>query len=274
MRLHVRHETAYTYATPATRALETLRLTPRGHDGQFVVDWRIDVDRDCRLEQGVDPFGNTVHTFSVEGPLDRLAIVAEGHIETSDTSGVLSGQMERFPPVVFLRDTPLTDSDAAIRDFAKRIAARAGSTRLEVAHALMHAIRERLRFEIDSTNAGTSAVEAFRLGHGVCQDFAHVLIASFRHLDIPARYISGYLRPEDGDEEQHAGHAWAEALIDGLGWVGFDAANGVCPTDAYVRLAVGLDYLGAAPVRGTRYGGTGETMSVRVEVELARHGSR
>jgi transglutaminase-like putative cysteine protease len=268
MRLRVRHESAYAYAAPATRAIETLRLTPRSHDGQFVVDWRIDIDHDCRLDQSTDPFGNTVHSFTVEGPLPGLVIVAEGRVETTDTSGVLSGQIERFPPVIFLRDTALTVSDEAIRDFAST---HAEGKPLDVMHAIMQGIRDRLTFNVDATDTGTSAVEAFGGGRGVCQDFAHIFIAAVRHLGIPARYVSGYLRRTDGQNEQEAGHAWAEALIDGLGWVGFDPANGISPTDAYIRLAAGLDYLGAAPIRGTRYGGSGEKLAVRIEVEdLAR----
>lgn len=268
MRLRIRHQTAYAYAKPAHRVIETLRLTPRGHNGQFIVDWRIDVDHDCRLDQVSDPFGNTMHNFTAEGPLDGLVVTAEGHIETSDTNGVVSGQVERFPPPVFLRDTVLTTSDAAIRDFARSVAASAGSSQLDLLHALMAGIRERLRFNINATDTGTSAIEAFRMGSGVCQDFAHVLIGAVRHLGLPARYVSGYLCRTDYID-QEAGHAWAEVLIGALGWVGFDAANGICPTEAYVRLAVGLDYLSAAPVRGFRYGGEGESLTVHVEVENA-----
>lgn len=271
MRLRVRHETSYTYETPAKRAIEVLRLTPRGHDGQFVVDWRIDVDRDCRLEQSTDPFGNVVHSFTVEGPLDSLTIIAEGRIETNDTHGVVVGQVERFSPIVFLRETGLTTADAEIRSFAE--AAAVGSPpRVDLMHRLMSGIRERMRFETNATDTGTSAIEAFRHGHGVCQDFAHVFIAAARHLGIPTRYVSGYMRRIDGENDQDAGHAWAEALVDDLGWVGFDPANGIAPTEAYVRLAVGLDYLGAAPVRGVRYGGAGEKLAVRVVVELAGRG--
>jgi transglutaminase-like putative cysteine protease len=270
MRIHIRHETAYTYATPAKRAIEVLRLTPRGHDGQFVLDWRIDIDHDCKLDLTHDAFGNFVNSFTAEGPLQGLTIVAEGLIETSDTHGVLSGQIERFPPTIFLRDTMLTTSDAAIREFARSITGD-GASQLETMHALMAGIRARMRFEVDATDTGTSATEAFRMGHGVCQDFAHVFIAAVRHLGVPARYVSGYLSRAD-NIHQDAGHAWAEALIDGLGWVGFDPANGICPTESYVRVAVGLDYLGAAPIRGTRYGGSGESLTVRVKVENASRG--
>ena len=125
-------------------------------------------------------------------------------------------------------------------------------------------------------------------GHGVCQDFAHVFIAAARHLGHPARYVGGYLfQPAlshwqsqgsagqtQSTDAQDAGHAWAEALVPHLGWVGFDPANGISPTDAYVRVAVGLDYLGAAPVRGTRYGGGGESLAVKVIVHDASRGGR
>jgi transglutaminase-like putative cysteine protease len=100
------------------------------------------------------------------------------------------------------------------------------------------------------------------------------MIAAARHLGVPARYVGGYLFREDGVSKQEAGHAWAEALVDQLGWVGFDPANNMSPTDAYVRMAAGLDYLGAAPVRGTRYGGAGETLSVRVTVSQAARPNR
>jgi transglutaminase-like putative cysteine protease len=122
-----------------------------------------------------------------------------------------------------------------------------------------------LRFDVDATDTGTSAKEAFGLGHGVCQDFAHIFVAAVRHLGIPARYVSGYLCRGD-TTKQGSGHAWAEALVPDLGWVGFDPANNLCPTDAYVRVAMGLDYLGAAPIRGARYGGTGERLTVKVDV--------
>jgi transglutaminase-like putative cysteine protease len=267
MRLRIEHETSYAYETPATRTVQILRLTPRGHDGQFVINWRIDVDHDCRLEATNDPFGNKVHSFSLEGPLESLTITASGEVETLDTHGVVSGQMERFPATLFLRDTPLTTPDRAIRAMAEGAARRGGSDQLAVLHELMNDIRGKMRFDVDGeTHSQTSAREALALGHGVCQDFAHVFIAAARHLNMPARYVGGYLYQADMMAEQTAGHAWAEAKVNDLGWVGFDPANGICPTDGHVRVATGLDYLGAAPVRGTRFGGTGEILTVKVSV--------
>jgi transglutaminase-like putative cysteine protease len=108
------------------------------------------------------------------------------------------------------------------------------------------------------------------LRRGVCQDIAHIFLSAARHLRIPARYVSGYFHRIDGVTEQDAGHAWVEAYIENFGWVAFDPTNGICTADAHIRVAIGLDYLGAAPVRGARYGGSGETLHVAVAVEQAR----
>src|SRR5690606_9967804 len=125
--------------------------------------------------------GNVMHSFTVEGPLDGLSIVAEGEVETQDTSGVVTGQVERMPPEVFLRETPLTTPDAAIREAAAEAAAASDGEPLPMLHALMNGIRERMRFEVDATDTGTTAGEALAAGRGVCQDFAHVFIAAARH---------------------------------------------------------------------------------------------
>jgi len=285
MRFNIRHETTYTYGTPATRVIDVLRLAPRGHNGQFVINWRVDVDQDCRVDQTADPFGNIVHSFSADGPIESMSIVAHGRVETTDTSGVLSGQIERFPPVVFLRDTPLTESSAELHAFAEKATAGAQSP-LDQMHGLMSAVRKHLEHVDDRTVSGTSAIEAFREGRGVYQDFAHVFIAAARYLQVPARYTSGYRfarsgnagsaeQAQDGSSQSQrqnrsggpsAGHAWAEALIEGLGWVGFDPVNDMCPTDAYVRVASGLDYLGAAPIRGVVQGGDNEGVSVDISL--------
>lgn len=268
MRIRINHETIYRYDTPAKSAIELLRLTPRNHEGQYVVRWRIDVSEDCRLEQHEDAFGNFTHTFTVDGPISELRIGVNGEVETQDTAGVVRGTLERFPPSLFLRETALTkasDDIIAFADDTKR-AAEAPLVRL---HALQTRIFETFSFDPDPTHTGTSAAEAFTLKRGVCQDYAHVFIACARHLGVPARYIGGHFLRSDGLNAQEAGHAWAEACVPDLGWVAFDPTNGISATDAHVRVAVGLDYLGAAPIRGTRIGGTGETLAVTVHVDQA-----
>jgi transglutaminase-like putative cysteine protease len=135
-----------------------------------------------------------------------------------------------------------------------------------VLHALNTAINETMEIEPDYTKTGISVADAFASKRGVRRDFAHLTISAARHLGYPARYVSGYVFQPDA-AEQPASHAWAEVLVGGLGWVGFDAMNDICPTDAYVRVAVGLDANDAAPVRGARFGGEGEELTVRVTVE-------
>jgi transglutaminase-like putative cysteine protease len=264
MRIRIRHETTYRYLEPAKSAIQHLRLTPRNYDGQHVAAWRIDVDRDCRLLHSEDAFGNIVHRFTAEGPFQSITTMVEGDITTFDTAGVASGAVERFPPALYLRQTPLTAPSAAIAEFA-RAAVSGESGTLSSLHALLGAIFERMDFDTEATHSATSAAEAFEEKKGVCQDFAHLFIACARSVGAPARYVSGYYLRSDGDE-QVAGHAWAEAYVEDLGWVGFDPANGVSPGERHVRLAIALDYLSAAPIRGARVGGAAETMEVRVRV--------
>src|SRR3989454_5498539 len=118
MRLRISHLTTYRYSTPASSAIQVLRLTPRNHDGQYVINWRIDVSADCRLDQHEDAFGNITHAFTAEGPFGELKVLVEGEVETRDTEGVVRGAVERFPPSLFLRETELTKPDEAICGFA------------------------------------------------------------------------------------------------------------------------------------------------------------
>ena len=266
MRIGVRHETRYRYDTPPTGVIQTLRLTPRNHEGQFVLDWRIEVSADCRLDEQEDAFGNIIHAFTADAPLTDLTVTAAGVVETQDTNGVVRDAIERFPPSLFLRETPLTHADAAMQAFA---AAMDASNPLSLLHGLLDRLYEDIAFDTDPTHAATTAIEAFALKRGVCQDMAHIFVGCARAAGVPARYISGYLHRNDGAIDQGAGHAWAEAYVEDLGWVAFDPANGTCATDAYVRVAVGLDYLGAAPVRGTRYGGGSEALAVQIRVDQA-----
>ena len=266
MRLRIAHSTTYRYEPPATSVIQILRMTPGNHDGQYVVDWQIDVSTDSRLDMHEDAFGNVTHVMT-HGAIKDVTITVGGLIETHDTGGVLRGTDERFPPSLFLRPTALTAVNPAMESFARELRAESEGDALGFLHALMTQISEHMTFDEDPTHSGTSAIEAFGLRRGVCQDYAHIFIACARSGGVPARFVSGHFLRSDGMVNQQAGHAWAEAFVPDLGWVGFDAANGICTTDAHARVAIGLDYLGAAPVRGTRYGGGTETLAVTVRVE-------
>jgi len=270
MRIRISHATTYAYDTPPTGVTQLLRLTPRDHDGQHVVSWRIDLSEDCLLHQHEDAFGNITHSFTAEGPFNKLTVEVAGEVDTQDTDGLVSGAVERFPPQLYLRETSLTQTDAAIIDFAQATRAATDGDTLILLHALLTALNREIAFDTDPTHAATTAAEAFSLRRGVCQDITHIFVAAARALGVPARYVGGHFRRADGVTAQDAGHAWAEAYVENLGWIGSDPTNGICITDAHVRVAVGLDYLGAAPVRGTRFGGGGETLTVAVRVDQAR----
>jgi transglutaminase-like putative cysteine protease len=269
MRIRITHQTVYRYDRPTTGVIQLLRLTPRNHDGQYVVGWAIDVSDDCRLDQHEDAFGNITHTFTADGPFTELRVSVEGEIETQDTQGIVAGAVERLPPSLFLRATPLTQPDQSIAEFAGAARKAAGDDVLKLLHTMIDRLHHEMIYDTSPTQSTTTAIESFALKRGVCQDFTHIFIAAARNLGIPARYIGGYFHRSDGVVDQEAGHAWAEAFVPELGWVAFDPANGISATEAHVRVAAGLDYLGAAPVRGARYGGGVETLSVAVHVEQA-----
>jgi transglutaminase-like putative cysteine protease len=269
MRIRISHESIYRYDAPVSGVIQTLRLTPRNHDGQYVVFWRIDISEDCRLDHHEDAFGNITHTFTAEGSFTELGVTVDGEVETQDTHGIVHGAIERFPPSLFLRETALTRPDTAILAFAREAHAAAGDDTLALLHNMTERLHREIVFDPDPTHTATTAAESFAMRRGVCQDLSHVFISAARSLDIPARYVGGYFHRADGVVQQEAGHAWAEAFVPDIGWVGFDPANGISPTDQHVRVAIGLDYLGASPVRGARKGGGTEALTVTIHVDQA-----
>ena len=263
MLLSVKHTTTYRYDALALYAIESLRLTPPSFDAQKVVSWQLSapgIETAARFQDG---FGNLVHLTAYQGEYDSITIQANGVVETEDRIGVAKGLAEPAPVRVYLRETPRTAPDDAVRELAAKCN---GGCTLDKLHKLMHTVREAVTYEIGSTHSHTSASEALADGKGVCQDHAHVFISGARLLGIPARYVNGYFLSGTPDPA-NAHHAWAEAWVDGLGWVGFDPANLMCPTERYVRLATGLDAATAAPIRGNRRGGQNETLDVVVEVQ-------
>lgn len=263
MLIDVRHVTRYRYQEPTRYSVQRLHLTPQNHDGQKVIHWNIVLPPEARCLDYEDAFGNRVHLATLGEPHDSIEIVAEGRVERQDTAGVVKRARSPVPDSLFLRQTAATEASAGIRDLAQRLGPKPD---IEALHRLMGDIRDRMEYETGVTDAHTSAAEALAEGRGVCQDHAQVFVSSVREAGVPARYISGYLLLE-GDAMAEASHAWAEVLVPHLGWVGFDIANRICPTERYVRVASGLDAHGVTPVRGTRRGGGMERLEVEVRVQ-------
>ena len=255
MRLNIEHQTHYAFSEMVQYTIQQLRLTPSTGDGQQVNHWQIKVNG--QLTAFEDAFGNLAHTLVIDQPHDELTITVCGEVET----GVETAMPEQALPLdIYLRDTPLTQADAAMTTFAQQFA---GAPLLD----MMQALREQMQYIQGATQVDTPAATAFRLGKGVCQDHAHAFIGCCRSLGVPARYVSGYLFTEDGHLMQT--HAWVD-VWQADHWLGLDVSNGILTNETHIRLATGLDYRSASPVTGSRMGGGSEGMASMVNVN--QHG--
>ncbi len=264
--LQVRHTTHYAFAQPVVHALQRLRLTPKETHGQRIIDWTMRFDNANAELQYDDQHFNHVTLISLAPGAREVTVTSEGVVETEDNAGVIGRHSGHLPLWSFLRQTPLTRPGPKLRALLREIQGTTNEAPLGFLHALSAAIRERVIYEAGRTTSTTSAEEAVGQGAGVCQDHAHIFISAARVSGIPARYVSGYLMMNDRIE-QEATHAWAEAHVEGLGWVGFDVSNGISPDPRYVRVATGSDYRDAAPVTGISFGASDQVLTVGVAVE-------
>lgn len=261
MRLSIDHRTTYRFSTPQDRLIQRLRMTPENTHDQTIASWHISVDCDARMRQHRDGYGNCTTMLYCEGPLDSIEIMVAGEVVTSHSDGVLHGTFEPLPAALFLRTTPLTLADEAIAAFAKE---QAGVDPIETLHRLNAAVCDWAIVDRGRPLPGRTAAESFAGDVSTPRDLAHVFIAAARSLGYPARYVGGYCDLE-GDHSPTP-HAWADAYVDELGWVGFDPTLGLSPEEHHVRVAVGLDATDAAPVAGSRLGEGDERLDVEVTV--------
>jgi transglutaminase-like putative cysteine protease len=302
MRLSVFHRTRYRYDRPARFVTQSHRLTPASFDGQRVVSWTVGAQGAAFGAGFTDGAGDLVNTMTHPGPVEAIEIRLDGIVETHDTAGVLRGHRETVAPRVYLRTTAATAATRALDELRERALAGAGdASSLDRAHRLAAAVAEAVVYRPGRTHARTTAAEALEQGEGVCQDQAHVLIALARaagcrratsratssrateraRARAPRARARGAtararararaaatLGAEDATAPavHEASHAWAEVHVEGLGWVGFDAANRCCPDERYIRLGSGRDAQEAAPIRGVAGGLVDEEMDVEVVV--------
>ena len=264
MLLKIKHVSKYTYEEAVPYALQRIRLTPQTTRNQKVHDWSVNYHGATREVLYRDGFGNLTELVRNERNAHDMTITVGGTIETFNKAGVEGPDSGPTPLWTWLRQTPLTTPGPSVRALAGEF--DASGPRIDLLHRLLERVHERIRFIVGTTDVTTDAETALNAASGVCQDHSHVFISVARLLGIPARYVSGYLLIE-GTTDQAASHAWSEGHVDGIGWVGFDAANGVSPDERYVRLATGLDYRDAAPMSGIRHGAGGESLAVDINVE-------
>lgn len=265
MRLTIRHTTRYRFADPVAHGLQRLRLTPKETQGQKILDWAIEYSGAREELTYDDQNHNHVTLVSVDDCAHDVVITSRGTVDTVDQAGVIGRHAGLLPLWAFLGQTALTRTGPRIRQLVAA-AGRNDEGGVPTLHNLSAMIRERVGYETGQTHVGTTAEEALAAGRGVCQDHAQIFISAARVMDIPARYVSGYLMMNDRIE-QEATHAWAEAWVQGLGWVGFDVSNGISPDSRYVRVATGRDYRDAAPITGISFGPAAEHLIVDLAVE-------
>jgi transglutaminase-like putative cysteine protease len=260
MQMHIRHETRYRYERPVKYSVQSLHLTPRRDISQRALTWVITAPG-RRLEQ-VDAYGNISHLLTIEEPHREIQILVHGVVETADTDarqddGPLS-------PLAYLSPTNLTAPSEEIKTFAHQALDQTSNPKAR-AQLLAEAVCDAVKYKSGTSDVQDPAAVAFKSGEGVCQDHAHVYIASARALGIPARYVSGYIYT--GDASDAASHAWVDVWLGAeIGWQSIDVTHQRPAVRTYCRLAVGRDYLDAAPVRGVRQGGGGEKMEANVLV--------
>lgn len=265
MRLQIRHHTSYQYDQPVPYGLQQLRLTPTSGIGQTVVEWQLSIDGGHQQLDFQDHHGNRVAMIGIDPASTAINVLSEGIVETTDTGGVLAEHRGYAPLWLFQRTTSLTEPGHRMISLVAGVGDES-SGEVATLHQLSQRIADAVEYRTGETDSSFTAEEALAAGSGVCQDHAHVFVAAARHLGFPARYISGYLLMTD-TVEQAATHAWAEAWVENLGWVGFDISNGISPDERYVRLATGLDYREAAPISGLRFGGGEEQLHVSLAVQ-------
>lgn len=264
MRLSISHDTTYHYADTVRASIQYLRLTPQESERQHVLRWDLELPRPARSQ--LDPYGNILHVLSLEEPHEAILIRASGQVEIDEACEFEHDNHSALP---YLRYTRLTQPDQALTELAR---CSAGERRDR--HGLidlMQRLGEHMSYTPGATHVQSTATEAFAARAGVCQDHAHAFLACARSLGIPARYVSGYLFTED--EAHLASHAWAEAWLDDA-WYSFDVTNQLARPERHLKLAVGLDYLDACPVRGVRRGGGDETMHAQVFVSPIEGGQQ
>jgi transglutaminase-like putative cysteine protease len=264
VQISVSHTTRYRFEIAPAHGLQRLRLKPKSTHDQIVHEWRMGVEG-AEIQAQYDDHNHN-HTALVSFTPDTrdVVVTCDGLVETADNAGIIGAHTGLMPLWAYLDQTALTRPGPLLRNLTAGFRGPA-SERLELLPRLSAAVRAAVDFEVGHTDAKTTAEMALAAGQGVCQDHAHVFIGAARLLGIPARYVSGYLLM-DGQIEQQAGHGWAEAHIDELGWVGFDVANAISPDQRYVRVASGLDYRDAAPVTGISLGAGDSALSVRLSI--------
>ena len=264
MRLRIEHKTLFTYDEPITEAYTEMRLKPSDAGGQHCLAFSLVTEPRGNVMQYPDRFGNDVRHFDVLMAHQKVGVTAISEVLTPNTLHLPEQDLSPLDEHDYLMPTsysPLTD---ALHRFTEPLIVPGDP--LQTANAIMQAIFSQFKYEPGATDVKTTADEVLALQRGVCQDFAHVMIAACRWAKLPTRYVSGYLYDPKLVGDNAASHAWVEVFVPGPGWIAFDPTHNRQQTEAYVRVGVGRDYADVPPTRGTYKGNCQEKLDVKVSV--------
>ena len=253
MELSIKHKTKYEYVNPIGNLIQTTKLYPSENNALKIINWNVTRDAAKKSKIYTDGEANNIQNFSNKNKVKNINFTVNGKVQTFDTKGIYKNPLDKINPLVYLRNTPLTESDSEIVELGND-AKNGISDNIEISHKLLKLVAERVEYKPLTTSNETSAITAYRQRKGVCQDQAHIMIAAARSLGIPARYVNGYMHNNSHNSEYQSTHAWVEFYIENLGWVGFDSTNNCSPDERYIRVSCGLDANYAAPIKGVFYG--------------------
>ena len=279
----IRHLTRFRYKQPVSESIMETRMHPRSDHSQHCLAFSLSVSPRCRVFSYRDHYGNNVQHFDIPGDHDQLVIVAESLVEQQiqmDVPSFLAPDAwkeldvmveegdygEMLLPSTFAQATP------ALLELARKLNVVRRDDPLMVVHELNRRIYEYFEYVPRSTRVDSPIDEAIASHQGVCQDFAHTMIALLRHIGIPARYVSGYLyrgREDHDRSTPDSSHAWVEVLMPHLNWVGLDPTNDLIAYNRHIRTAVGRDYADVPPTHGVFRGKTESELYVAVQVEAS-----
>ena len=280
IRYEIEHVSRYVYPASVQRCAMLLCIEPRNDGGQRLLDFEIETRPRVSLSRETDSFGNARHVFDINRSHETLEIIARSSVEISPAPAVPdragTGAWEEihanhgsFLDWDFTHPSPLIPPSRALGSFVDRHEIAPDHDPLESLLLLSDTLHCHLHYVPGSTTAESSVDHILASDHGVCQDYAHAMIAVARSWEIPSRYVSGYLFDTDRSDHQaadNATHAWVECRLPNLGWIGFDPTNGILATETHVRVATGRDYRDVSPTRGVILGGPQSTLEVDVRI--------
>jgi transglutaminase-like putative cysteine protease len=279
----IRHLTRFRYSRPISESIMETRMHPRSDSNQHCLTFSLSVSPRCRVFSYRDHLGNNVQHFDIPGEHTQLVVIAESVVEQQplpeiprfmapDAWQALDELIEAGDYREMLLPSAFAQESPALVDLASKLGAVRRDDPLMLVHELNERLYEYFEYVPRSTRVDSPIDEAIVSGKGVCQDFAHTMIALLRHVRIPARYVSGYLYRSREDHDRStpdATHAWVDVLLPHLGWVGFDPTNNLIAHHRHIRTAIGRDYADVPPTHGIFRGRTDSELYVAVHVEAS-----